>query len=318
MSSVPDASTSVDRRKGKRVLVRVDFNVPMDDGKVTDDTRLGAALPTIDELAARAAKVILLAHFDRPKGKRVPAMSLKPVVEPLAKLLGRAGGLRRRLRRPKRRATAVAAMQPGDVLLLENLRFHAGEEKNDPAFADALAQVGDLYVNDAFSAAHRAHASTEGARPPAAGLCRRAMRRELDALDAALGNPEAAGAGHRRRLQGLDQARPAQQPGRQAGQAGHRRRHGQHLPARPGPRRRRVLCEKDLADTAREIMAGGRQGQLQAPAADRHRGRRGVKAGAPAAACATSSDVDDDEMHPRRRAQDGRAARCRRWTRPRP
>jgi phosphoglycerate kinase len=174
---------------GRRALVRVDFNVPMADGKVTDDTRLRAALPTIEKLRAGGAKVILLAHFDRPKGKVVPSMSLAPVGEPLAGLIGA----------PVRfvpdcvgeaAAAAIGAMAPGEVALLENLRFHAGEEKNDDAFADALAANGDLYVDDAFSAAHRAHASTEAIARRLPAYAGESMRRELDALDAALGRPQ--------------------------------------------------------------------------------------------------------------------------------
>lgn len=175
--------------KGKRALVRVDFNVPMHEGSVSDDTRLRAAVPTIEMLRTAGAKVILLAHFDRPKGKRVPSMSLKPVCAPLAAILGAdvafaddcIGEVA---------AKAIEALPAGGVLLLENTRFHAGEEANDPALAQAMAALGDFYVNDAFSAAHRAHASTEGiARllPAFAGL---SMERELDALDAALGNPQ--------------------------------------------------------------------------------------------------------------------------------
>ncbi|WP_433949047.1 phosphoglycerate kinase [Brevundimonas diminuta] len=174
---------------GKAALVRVDFNVPMEDGNVTDDTRLKAALPTIHRLREAGAKVVLLAHFDRPKGERVPSMSLKPVVQPLELLL----------HGPVRFAddcvgdeakAAVADLDAGSVLLLENVRFHKGEEKNDPAFAQQLAELGDLYVNDAFSAAHRAHASTEGLARllPAYAGC--AMARELEALDAALGKPQ--------------------------------------------------------------------------------------------------------------------------------
>src|SRR3569623_702365 len=144
--------------QGKRALVRVDFNVPMEDGKVTDDTRLRAAKPTVEKLRAGGAKVNLLAHFDRPKGKVVPAMSLKPNVGPQSKVLGVEVRFAEDCICPKARE-AVAAMQPGDVLLLENVRFHEGEEANDPKFADALAANGDLYVNDAFSAAHRAHVS---------------------------------------------------------------------------------------------------------------------------------------------------------------
>ena len=174
---------------GKAALVRVDFNVPMEDGNVTDDTRLKAALPTIHRLREAGAKVVLLAHFDRPKGERVPSMSLKPVVQPLELLL----------HGPVRFAddcvgdeakAAVADLDAGGVLLLKNVRFHKGEEKNDPAFAQQLAELGDLYVNDAFSAAHRAHASTEGLARllPAYAGC--AMARELEALDAALGKPQ--------------------------------------------------------------------------------------------------------------------------------
>ena len=175
--------------KGKRALVRVDFNVPMHDGVITDDTRLRAALPTIQALRKAGARVILLSHFDRPKGKRVPSMSLKPVVEPLAKLIGApvafaddcVGEVAER---------AEGYLQPGGVLLLENLRYHAGEEANDPGFAKKLAALGDLYVNDAFSAAHRAHASTEAIAHLLPAYAGESMRRELDALDKALGNPE--------------------------------------------------------------------------------------------------------------------------------
>jgi phosphoglycerate kinase len=175
--------------RGKRALVRVDFNVPMADGEVADDTRLRAALPTIEALRGGGARVILLAHFDRPKGRRVASMSLEPVVAPLSRLIGAPVAFAEDCIGPEATA-AVAAMKDGDVLLLENLRFHAGEEANDPAFAAALAKNGDLYVDDAFSAAHRAHASTEALAhllPAYAGM---AMRRELEALEAALGEPK--------------------------------------------------------------------------------------------------------------------------------
>ena len=174
---------------GKRALVRVDFNVPMADGKVTDDTRLRAALPTIEKLRSGGAKVILLAHFDRPKGKRVPEMSLKPVVAPLADLLGVPVAFADDCIGAEAK-TAVDALQPGDVLLLENVRYHAGEEKNDAEFARQLADNGDLYVNDAFSAAHRAHGSTEGIARILPAYAGEQMRRELEALDAALGAPK--------------------------------------------------------------------------------------------------------------------------------
>ncbi|MFC3068201.1 phosphoglycerate kinase [Phenylobacterium soli] len=174
---------------GKRALVRVDLNVPMEDGKVSDDTRLRAAVPTIEKLRAGGAKVILLAHFDRPKGKRVPSMSLKPIAPALAEVLGHpvafaddcVGQVAR---------DAIAAMKPGEVLLLENVRFHPGEEENDAQFADALAANGDLYVNDAFSAAHRAHASTEALAHRLPAYAGEQMRLELDALHRALGHPE--------------------------------------------------------------------------------------------------------------------------------
>ncbi|MDZ4761280.1 MAG: phosphoglycerate kinase [Alphaproteobacteria bacterium] len=175
--------------KGKTALVRVDFNVPMDDGRITDDTRLRAALPTIELLSKAGAKTVLLAHFDRPKGKRVPEMSLKPILDDLAALLGKPVAWADDCVGEAARS-AVAGLKPGGVALLENLRFHAGEEKDDPAFAAELARLGDIYVNDAFSAAHRAHASTHGlARllPAYPGLT---MERELSALDAALGNPQ--------------------------------------------------------------------------------------------------------------------------------
>jgi len=173
---------------GKRALVRVDFNVPMEGGQVADDTRLRSALPTIRALSIRGAKIVLLAHFDRPKGRRVPAMSLKPVVEPLSRLLEQPVAWADDCVGPDAKA-AVDSLENGGVALLENLRYHAGEETNDPAFVRELAALGDLYVNDAFSAAHRAHASTEGlarALPAYPGL---AMKAELEALEAALGAP---------------------------------------------------------------------------------------------------------------------------------
>jgi phosphoglycerate kinase len=174
--------------KGKRVLLRVDLNVPMERGKVTDATRIERVAPTIAELADKGGKVILLAHFGRPKG-RDPKDSLKPVAAEVAKII----------KRPVAFATdcigeaaqaAVAAMKPGDVLCLENTRFHPGEEKNDPAFVAALAKLGDLWVNDAFSAAHRAHASTEGLGHKLPAYAGRTMQAELEALTKALEAPQ--------------------------------------------------------------------------------------------------------------------------------
>jgi phosphoglycerate kinase len=175
--------------KGKRVLVRADLNVPVKDGVVTDLTRIERQAPTIRELAEKGARVIVLSHFDRPKGKVVPALSLKPVVAPLAKAIGREVAFAEDCVGPKAEA-AVAALKDGEVLLLENTRFHAGEEGNDPDFTKAVAGLGDLFVNDAFSAAHRAHATTTGLAyllPAAAG---RSMEQELVHLQKALGDPE--------------------------------------------------------------------------------------------------------------------------------
>lgn len=174
---------------GKRALVRVDFNVPMNDGAVSDDTRLRAAIPTIEKLRTCGAKVILLAHFDRPKGKFVPSMSLAPIAPALSKVLGQPVGFVGDCAGADVEA-AVSAMKAGDVILLENVRFYPGEEKNDPQFAQALARNGDLYVNDAFSAAHRAHASTEGLAHLLPAYAGEQMRLELEMLHKALGHPE--------------------------------------------------------------------------------------------------------------------------------
>lgn len=173
---------------GKRVLVRVDLNVPMDGGKITDTTRIERVLPTIRELSEKGAKVILLAHFGRPKGERVQGMSLAPVTQAVSSLLGQTVGFAEDCIGPQA-AGATAVMQNGQVLLMENTRFHAGEEKNDPEFAKALAANGDIYVNDAFSAAHRAHGSTEGLARLLPAYAGRTMQAELEALGSALGNP---------------------------------------------------------------------------------------------------------------------------------
>jgi len=171
---------------GKRVLVREDLNVPMHDGAVSDDTRFRATLPTVTELADNGAIVLILAHFGRPEGMRNPAMSLALLTKPYEHVLGRSvqfidwDGA----------AEAVANLQPGDVAILENTRFHAGERQNDAALAAEWAKLGDLYVNDAFSTAHRAHVSTEGLAHLLPAFAGRAMETELDALDKALGNPE--------------------------------------------------------------------------------------------------------------------------------
>ena len=174
---------------GKRVLVRVDLNVPMKNGKVTDATRIERAAPTLRELADKGARVIVLSHFGRPDGKRMPEMSLKPLVEPLSKALGRPVAFAEDCIGPQAEA-AVKELKPGAVLLLENLRFHKEEEKNDKGFVDQLSTLGDIYVNDAFSAAHRAHASTEGVAHRLPALAGRLMQAELEALHKALGHPK--------------------------------------------------------------------------------------------------------------------------------
>ncbi|MCJ2078993.1 phosphoglycerate kinase [Methylobacterium sp. E-016] len=174
---------------GKRVLLRVDLNVPMEAGRVTDATRIERVVPTIREIAGQGGKVVLLAHFGRPKGKREAKDSLRPVVATLSDKLGSPVAFAEDCV-GEAAATAVAAMRDGDVLLLENTRYHAGEEKNDPAFADALATNGDVYVNEAFSAAHRAHASTEGLAHRLPAYAGRLMQAELDALTKGLEAPK--------------------------------------------------------------------------------------------------------------------------------
>ena len=243
---------------GRTALVRVDFNVPMEDGKVSDDTRLKAALPTIHRLREAGAKVVLLAHFDRPKGERVASMSLRPVVEPLELLL----------HGPVRFAddcvgdeakAAVADLDAGGVLLLENVRFHKGEEKNDPAFAAQLAELGYLYVNDAFSAAHRAHASTEGLARLLPAYAGEAMKRELSALDAALGNPQkpvigiVGGAKVSTKLDLLKNLVAKLDYLAIGGGMANTFLHAQGVDVGGS------LCEKDLADTAREIIEEARR-----------------------------------------------------------
>ncbi len=175
--------------QGKRVFCRVDFNVPMQDGKVTDDTRIKAAIPTISYLVEQGAKVILASHLGRPKGQVVEELRLTPVAKRLSELLGKEV---HKVDEAKGEAVLaeVNKLADGDILLLENVRFYPGEEKNDPELAKAFAELGDIYVNDAFGAAHRAHASTEGIAhylPAVSGFL---MQKELDVLGKALSNPE--------------------------------------------------------------------------------------------------------------------------------
>ena len=240
---------------GRRVLVREDLNVPMADGAVSDDTRLRATLPTVTELADRGAIVLVLAHFGRPKGQRHPDLSLAMLTRPYGELLGR----------PVRfvdwdgAEEAVATLQPGDIALVENTRFHEGEEKNDPQTVELIAKLGELYVNDAFSAAHRAHASTEGLAHRLPAFAGRAMEAELDALEKALGNPEhpvAAVVGGAKVSTKLDVLRHL------VARVDHLIIGGgmanTFLAAR-GVKVGKSLCEHDLADTAEAIMAAADQ-----------------------------------------------------------
>jgi phosphoglycerate kinase len=247
--TLDDASVS-----GKRVLLRVDLNVPMENGKVTDATRIDRVLATIREISEKGGKVILLAHFGRPKGGPDEANSLRPVAaavaehlqEPVAFAPDCVGEVAVR---------AIAAMKDGDVLLLENTRFHKGEEKNDPAFVAELAALGDLYVNDAFSAAHRAHASTEGVAHKLPAYAGRAMQAELEALGTALEAPKrplvaiVGGAKVSSKLDLLGNLVAKVDALVIGGGMANTFLNAQGLPVG------KSLCEKDLAGTAREIMA---------------------------------------------------------------
>lgn len=230
---------------GKRVLVRVDINVPMADGQITDDTRMRSILPTLKDILSKGGKPILLAHFGRPKGQVVPELSLQPLAAPLAQLLGSPVTFSERPRDP----------EPGETVLVENTRFAAMEEANDPKMAQFLASCADIYVNDAFSAAHRAHASTEGVArllPSAAG---RLMQSELEALEKALSNPErpviavVGGAKVSTKLDLLGNLiERVDQIVIGGGMAN-------TFLAAQGIDVGKSLCEHDLADTAREIIA---------------------------------------------------------------
>ncbi|AJY46359.1 phosphoglycerate kinase [Martelella endophytica] len=239
---------------GKRVLVRVDLNVPMSDGKVTDTTRIERVAPTILELAGDGAKVILLAHFGRPKGEVVADMSLKQIVPAVEEVLDHAVAFADDCIGDAA-AKAIAAMHDGDILLLENTRFHKGEEKNEPNFVAALAKNGDIWVNDAFSAAHRAHASTEGLGHHMPAYAGRTMQAELEALEKGLGEPKrpvvaiVGGAKVSTKidlLQNLIEKVDALVIG--GGMAN-------TFIAAKGIDVGKSLCEHDLADTARAIMA---------------------------------------------------------------
>jgi phosphoglycerate kinase len=239
---------------GRTVLVRLDLNVPMQDGKVTDATRIERSVPTVKELLGKNAKVAILSHFGRPKGRREPSMSLAPLCAPLGAALGRKVAFAEDcIGDPARRA--IDALRPGDAVLLENLRFHPGEEKNDPAFADQLAALGDAYVDDAFAAAHRAHASITGLAerlPAAAG---RLMQAEIEARTQALDAPErplaalVGGAKVSTKLEVLGNLIERVDLLVLGGGMANTFLFAKGTPVG------KSLCEKDMADTARAIMA---------------------------------------------------------------
>jgi len=239
--------------KGKRVLVRVDLNVPVADGKVTDATRIERVAPTILELSDKGAKVVLLAHFGRPKDGPTPEFSLEPIARATSDVIGRPVGFVPECIGEIAQG-AIFGMTPGDVVLLENTRFHKGEEKNDPAFTAELAANGDIFVNDAFSAAHRAHASTEGLAHHLPAFAGRTMQAELEALEKGLGDPDkpviaiVGGAKISTKLDLLmNLVRKVDALVIGGGMA------NTFLAAR-GTKVGKSLCEHDLADTARKIM----------------------------------------------------------------
>ncbi|MFV1440541.1 MULTISPECIES: phosphoglycerate kinase [unclassified Phaeobacter] len=238
---------------GKRVLVRVDINVPVEDGRVTDDTRIQRVAPTVKDILAKGGTPILLAHFGRPKGKVVAEMSLRPLVPALEAAFDAPVTFAADCRGPAAEA-ALAGLPAGAVLLLENTRFHAGEEKNDAALAAEMAQLGDIYCNDAFSAAHRAHASTEALARLLPACAGRLMEAELTALDAALGQPQrpvtavVGGAKVSTKLELL---------GNLVGKVDNLVIGGgmaNTFLAAQGIDVSKSLCEHDMADTAREIL----------------------------------------------------------------
>jgi phosphoglycerate kinase len=242
---------------GKRVLLRADLNVPTKDGQVTDATRIERLLPTVRDLTARGARVVVLSHFDRPKGKRVPSMSLAPLAPVLGKLLGQTVTFADDCIGPAA-AKVVDGLKDGDVALLENLRYHAGEEANDAGFIKELAALGDIYVNDAFSAAHRAHASTEGLAhvlPAYAGL---QMQAELEALTAALEHPKkpvmaiVGGAKISTKLDVLNHLTGKVDVLVIGGGMANTFLNAQGVDVG------KSLCERDLADTARNILANAK------------------------------------------------------------
>lgn len=243
--------------KGLRILVRADLNVPMQNGKVSDATRIERVAPTLKELADKGAKVIVLSHFGRPKGAPEAKYSLKPIADALGAFVGGPVAFAEDCIGDAA-AKAVDAMKPGTILVLENTRFHAGEENNDPDFAKELAENGNIYVNDAFSCAHRAHGSTEGITHFLPSYAGRAMEAELTALDAALGNPKrpvvaiVGGAKVSTKISLLGNlVKKVDALVIGGGMAN-------TFLAAQGKKVGKSLCEPDLFDTARHIMANAR------------------------------------------------------------
>ncbi len=236
---------------GKRVVIRLDLNVPMEHGHVTDTTRIDRVVPTLKELLAKGAAIIILAHFDRPKGKVVPKMSLKPVALALEKALGH----KVKFVFTDWHSAPTVNAKPGDVMLMENTRYHAGEEQNDAGFAKILGSLGDIFVNDAFSAAHRAHSSTEGIAHVIPAYAGRAMQAELEALSKALETPKkpviaiVGGAKVSSKLELLGNLMKKVEALVIGGAMANTFLYAQ------GHQVGKSLVEKDLADAARKIMA---------------------------------------------------------------
>ena len=271
----------------KRVLLRVDFNVPLDDGHITDDTRIRAALPTIEELRGRGAKLVLASHLGRPKD-REPELSLRPAAQRLGELIQAPVQLAPGVVGDEVRAEADA-LRPGDVLMLENVRYEPGETKDDPALAHGLADLADVYVNDAFGTAHRAHASTEGvAHLVAQHAAGRLLEREVDTLEGlfkvAPPSPR-RGAG---RGQGDGQDRRHRPLPRGRRRAPHRRRHGLPVPVRAGPRHRRLASARRTTSSRRAARAGG-GGALATAASSCRSTSCSATASTPAPRCARST-----------------------------
>ncbi len=260
--------------RGRRVLVRADLNVPVRDGRITDTTRIDRLAPTLRELSEKGARVIVCSHFERPKGKPNPAMSLRPMAEALATALGRPVAFAESCVGEAARA-AVAGLRDGDVCLLENTRFHPGEEENESEFAAALAVHADAYVNDAFSAAHRAHASTEGVARHLPAYAGRLMQAELEALALALTHPErpvCAIVGGSKVSTKIDLLTNLSGAGAGAGDRGC---DGQYLPGGAGGRGRPVLAGGQPARFGARHPGCGTERRLRSGAAGRcgHRHR---------------------------------------------